>query len=309
MEFLKFAKCKIKFFCCEIPKISYALISRLGLADYSAKMEIQNWQSELKTQSYCWPAQFSEDSYAHAEALNASLLRAVHRFPDPMVRRLLDKQGFDQSEHSLGHLIHQFWLEPDLAQRHWAVLPKAWECPTPEFRKKKAGFESEHKAQGRGVVTHTLWESVQKGLEALDRNSEATQLRAQSKTEVTAFWRDPDFGVFAKARFDLLGQDHFWDLKCHRGSMQSEKLKKSLGQMGFFIQMWWYQRSLLLSGYAPKRCGHIALDTEIWEVRVRDMSASELALGQYQAQQAWARLKFLLKGRWSCIEAAASTSS
>ena len=263
-------------------------------------MEESCWREELSHQQSWWPQNFSEQAYAYAEALNASLLRTVHRFPDAMVRRQLDQKGFSQSEFSLGHLVHHFWLEPEEARKFWAILPKAWESSAPEARKKKAGFESEHKAQGRGVLTQTLWESVQKGLDALDRHTEATKLRSQSKTEVTVLWKDPEFGVFSKARFDLVANDHFWDLKCHHGSMQSAKLKKNLGQMGFFIQMWWYHRALSLSGRTPQRFGHIALDTDIWEVQVREMSSAELTMGEYQAQQAWKRLRVLLKERWRC---------
>jgi hypothetical protein len=242
-----------------------------------------------------------EHEYAQAEALNASLLRSAHRFPDHMVRKLVNQKGFGSSELSLGHLIHQFWLEPKLAEKSWSILPKKWESNVPEFRKKKAAFESEQKAQGRNILPESLWEEIQRGLDALNGNAEAVNLLSQSSTEQTIFWKDASFGVLAKSRFDLLSNEHFWDLKCHRGAMQEDRFKKNLIKMGFFIQMWWYQHSLIQLGVPSQRCGHIALDTDIWEVRIRETNSSELELGREQCLQAWARLKKICAGKFDVI--------
>jgi hypothetical protein len=264
-------------------------------------MDLPEWKQKCELESPFWLEHCSDKEYALEEALNASLIRAAHRFPEHMVRREMNRVGFASNNLSLGQLMHQFWLEPHLAEKHWAILPKKFESSTPESRKKRGAFESEHKAQGREVLPESLWESVQRGLEALQRNEEATSLLSQAKKEVSVYWKDAELGVYAKARFDLLGEDHFWDLKCHHGSMQREKFQKNLAQMGFYIQIWWYRRALRLSNLPINRCGHIALDTDIWEVQVREMSPQDLVQGRDQGMQAWWRLKKMLAGRFAIM--------
>jgi hypothetical protein len=206
------------------------------------------------------------------------------------LRKSLQNPKFKTGQASLGALVHEYWLEPELAKQRWSVLPKKWEGNSPEARKKRAALISEKKAQGRSLVPESLWEKVSLCLEALEDSAEAMALRSGAQCEGVLNWCDGELGVKGKAKYDLLQGRALWDLKCFRGGRRDGELKRMLYGKGYLIQAWWHGRGLFHDGIEVEEYGHLVLDTETHTVHKRPMTRDELDLGRLQALRAWKKI-------------------
>jgi hypothetical protein len=232
----------------------------------------------------------SDEAYAKSEGLSASHLRLAHQHPPFRLKKVCEKPGFETKDLSLGRLIHHWWLEPEDAKSIWRVLPARWEGSDAEARKARSAFTSEQKAQGKSVMPESLWQKVERGLEALNAHEGAVALRTEATCEVALKWWEPSFGVMGKVKVDLYKDDKIWDLKCYRGGRHENEFRKNMMRMGMFIQPWWQQLAFKDANYSCQRGGHIVLDTETWDVIVRQLSSQEMEFGELQARRAWDQL-------------------
>ena len=235
----------------------------------------------------------SDDAYAACGGVSASHLRLAHQHPPFRLKKVCEKPGFETKDLSLGRLIHHWWLEPEDAERTWRILPARWEGSDSAARQARSAFMSEHKAQGKEVMPESLWEKVNRGLEALGAHEGATKIRTSAECEVALMWWEPSFGVMGKVKVDLYENDCIWDLKCYRGGRNENEFRKNMMRMGMFIQPWWQQLAFQQAGHPCQGGGHIVLDTETWTVRVREQTVEEMEFGELQARRAWDQLRSL----------------
>lgn len=227
------------------------------------------------------------DCYQGQDGLNATLLRMALRFNGAhlihQIRRFFDRKR--RADFKLGSLIHELWLEPEAYQSNYAVLPGKFEGSDALSRKKRAGFQSTAKATGKDVLPESLHLNVLKSVEALDQNVEALELLSQCQREVSLYWKCNKWDA-AKARLDLLGEDVIVDLKCYHGGRSEPNFLKSMAQQFLGLQLVWYQEGAKAAGVEVSKLGHLILDPETNQVRLRWMTSSEIKRSKEDVLQA-----------------------
>jgi len=232
--------------------------------------------------------------YSAFDGLNATLIRMAHRFHGAQLLQQLRSKTRKTKEKvpQLGSLIHERWMEAESYAARYCILPGRYEACDPISRRKRAAFQSTAKATGRELIAESLHLKVMEGLTALEANHEACELRTQARLEVSMFWRDHLWGE-AKGRPDLLGDGWLVDLKCYHQGRFEENFVKSFRQQALGIQLIWYKRGLLAVGEPVERLGHLILDTETSQIRLRWMSRKEIQESENFLDQALAKLRIL----------------
>jgi hypothetical protein len=236
----------------------------------------------------------SMEEYQGHLGLNATTLRLAHRFKASQLLNQLkgQKSKTKKNQFQLGSLVHEKWMEPEIYASKYLILPSRFEGSDPSSRKKRAATQSTARATGRQMLPETLHLQVHKACEALDHHSEACEILEKSRVEVSCFWHEPLWGE-SKGRFDLLGEGWVVDLKCYHGGRSESNFLRSMRLQGLGLQLAWYQRGAKSLDLNVDRIGHLIMDTETHQVRMRWLGAEEVEKANENCDFALEQLRFI----------------
>lgn len=190
----------------------------------------------------------SLEEYHRAAAVGSSSLRTlIDRSP---AHYLHDRETPSEptAAQKYGSAIHMAALEPLKFKLNTRVEPvfegrtKKGELTTNpnaiEVKEKRDIWHMEN--HGKAIVTQGEYNVIQGILNSLSKHKQASKLMAAGAAEESYFWRDPETGIYCKARPDFLRDGHIMvDLKT-TANASYHAFQKDLANYGYHIQAAFY---------------------------------------------------------------------
>lgn len=188
----------------------------------------------------------------------------------------------------IGAAVHCAVLEPDRFTTDYVTAP---DCDRRTKAGKEAFAEFEAANAGKTVLT------VEDGLlchriaDAVRQHPEAAALLSRGQPEVSALWRDEEFGVRCRARFDWITPDGLAvDLKTTQDAGPAE-FARSCAIYRYHVQAAWYLDGYLqVSADLPLGFIFIAVEkTPPYAVALYELDADAVELGRLLSRRDLAR--------------------
>lgn len=194
-----------------------------------------------------------EKLYRPWPGINSSTLK--ERTPCQMLHALTEKRERTWNSVTLGTVVHWAVLEPskfDAKERDKHMLL----CETEGLDTKTANAQRRDNP-GKLLVTARLMDTAHRCIEAVQWEPKAAAILSDPTrtNEASAFVWDEQFGIWRKARFDILspGRDYLADVKTTSAEIDERSWEKECYKFGYFLQAAWYLHThWLLTGERRK---------------------------------------------------------
>ncbi len=205
----------------------------------------------------------------------------------------------------LGTAIHLAALEPHTFKANTLVEPvfegrtKKGEITTnpnaTEVKDKRDKWYMEN--HGKHIVSQEQFDCVQGILNSLSKHKQASKLVAAGAAEESYFWKDPETGIFCKARPDFLREGHIMvDIKSTRDASY-HSFQKDIAEHGYHVQAAMYLDGVSnVLGHHFDKFVIIAVEKEApYAVQCFDLDANTIQEGRQQYYGALKILKECMK--------------
>lgn len=185
------------------------------------------------------------EAYSKVDALNASLIKKIHKSP-AHAKAYLDKlETEDEDSEALlfGSAFHAALLEPQRFKEFLKVSPKA-DRRTTAGKAIAAEFEASL-IEGDIVVKESWLEQITGMLLSIKNHPLANPLLTNGVRENCLFWDDPETGVPCKARFDFISHEGIpIDIKTARDAQPDRASREIFSD----DRLYWLQAGHYVSG-------------------------------------------------------------
>ena len=218
----------------------------------------------------------SEDYFAHP-AISRSGLSKINRSP----RHFLTQQS-ETTAMLEGKAFHCAVLEPDHFNHRYSVAPSGIDRRTKEG--KASWTEFVESSKGTIVLTAEQGEKIKDMQAGLNDVSIVSDLLADGRAEVSAFWQEKCRGldIKCKCRPDFVSSDGEWmvDLKTTSGFADPESFSKTVANFAYHSQAAWYLRGWeAVSGILPTFVFVVVENKAPWGVAAYTLDESAIAEG------------------------------
>jgi exodeoxyribonuclease VIII len=237
-----------------------------------------------------------EAEYHAYEAISASGAKKILR--SPMHYKLMRDQPSEPTEAmEFGTAVHCGVLEPDRYSSR-VVLSPTFNKRTNSGKAEFAAFCQEH--AGKIVLAPAEHEAAAKCIAAVRSSPAARRLLRGAFTEVSLFWRDGQYDVPCKARYDAINLGGIVDVKTTRDASPQE-FGKSAANFLYHVQGAQYRNGHeAVFNESPEFFAMICVESEPpYAVAVYDLDHVAILAGMRLMDEAMSRYReALAAGKW-----------
>lgn len=234
------------------------------------------YQNELK--------KISDKQYREVNALSKSALDDFHTSPKTYhLYHILKKEKKETEAILFGRALHSALLEPELYQKEYIDDSEMQGIAKRSKADKAAWEEFELRNKDKIILKASDANKILEITQAVKNHKAANNILEKSqKTEISAFWTQPDYQIPCKAKYDLLfNDDTIIDFKTTTASTPNA-FGKSIINYRYHVQAAFYLDGLAeITGKPAKNFYIIACEkTRPYNVMVYKLTKEYLALGQ-----------------------------
>lgn len=235
-------------------------------------------------------------AYHRVEAMSASGAKKMLRSPQHY-KLMRDTPSEPTPQMQFGTVVHAGVLEPDTFDSVVAIAPLL-DKRTKDGKERWQAFSAAN--AGKIILSPDDWSRAEHCINAVRESKAASALLTGAVVEVSVFWRDGEYGVPCKARYDATNHGGLIDLKTTQDA-SPEAFARSCAAFSYHAQGAHYW-----SGYehqfdrSPEFFALIAVETEPpYAVACYALPAVALQAGRRLMDEALARYRdALAAGKW-----------
>jgi len=201
-----------------------------------------------------------------------------------------ERESDDADFLDYGQALHRAVLEPGLFDQEFGTIPE--DAPTKRSNEGKAWWQAFEAANvGRTMLKPETLVAVRRGAEAVYAHPRmAAMLNATgSQREVVALAMDPEFGIYRKARLDLLsswqGESFIVDLKSAFDA-SNYGMSRAMNTNAYHAQLSFYRQTLNYVAPYDRRAALFAVEKDPTIAVAYDVDEATLEVGEQDVVKA-----------------------
>lgn len=229
----------------------------------------------------------SNADYHALDAVGKSDLDMIARSPLHWKQRAFSRE--ETSAMRIGSAVHCAVLEPERFNDRYVQMPNQIDRRTKAGKEEYAEFLAAH--DGKAIIDMTDMDLCMSVADAVRSHPRAAALLSTGQPEVSALWKDEEFGVRCRARYDwLTSESVLIDLKTTQDA-SPRAFAKSCAGFRYHVQAAWYLDSYLqATGDLPLGFVFIAVEkTAPYAVALYELDAEAVDFGRQLARRDLAR--------------------